>query len=294
MRTLSIVKKYFLSAVQIIKIVVPLYILAELLSFLGWLKYISVIFEPITHLLNLPEEAAVVLLSGAILNIYAALSLASTLELNFQQATTIGTFVAICHSLPIEATVLRRLGVPVVQHVLLRIFIGVAGALVAGTVTAGQDQIVSDVSNTVSMASNLGEVFIESIYKSAYLCAQIIAIVIAVAMVTDFLKSRMFFKKFLTVHSYLPSLLVGGVLGVTYGASVLLAEKSNVQKHQMLYLSTFLLFAHGLFEESVIFALVGASVTIVFAVRLLFALGSVLTLYLALKVLKINVGFPKE
>ena len=59
---------------------------------------------------------------------------------------------------------------------------------------------------------------------------------------------------------------------MTYGATVLLAEKENVHRHQMLYLSVFLLFAHGLLEESVIFALIGASIGIVFGVRITLAL----------------------
>ncbi len=71
------------SSIIILKLVVPIYILADILFYYNLLEYITFIFEPITSFLNLPSEAALSIVSGVFLNLYAAPTFA-TLSLLFK------------------------------------------------------------------------------------------------------------------------------------------------------------------------------------------------------------------
>ena len=65
------------SAWIIIKLVIPIYILAEVLFFYNTLSYFSFLIEPFTSVLDLPKEASLAILSGMFLNLYAAIAFAA-------------------------------------------------------------------------------------------------------------------------------------------------------------------------------------------------------------------------
>jgi len=62
------------SAWLVLKLIIPLYILADLLLYYDVLQYIAFLFEPITDLLDLPKEAALGIAAGMLFNIYAGIS----------------------------------------------------------------------------------------------------------------------------------------------------------------------------------------------------------------------------
>lgn len=82
------------------------------------------------------------------------------------------------------------------------------------------------------------------------------------------------------------SLSVGGFLGVTYGASILLQEIKQVQPEAKVLLLVFLMLAHGLVEETLIFAFFGADIWNIFMIRVGIALLVVFVLFLIIKEFK--------
>ena len=99
------------SSILILKLIVPLYILADILLYLGWLDYISFIFEPITTVLNLPSETALTLAAGLLINLYAAIAFAAPLGLTPYEWTILGVFLGICHSMLVESAIMKKLGI---------------------------------------------------------------------------------------------------------------------------------------------------------------------------------------
>jgi len=51
----------------ILKLVIPIYILAEILFYYNTLAYVSFLVEPFTSILGLPKEAALSIISGMFL-----------------------------------------------------------------------------------------------------------------------------------------------------------------------------------------------------------------------------------
>lgn len=128
-------KKALQSSWIIIKLVIPFSIASDLLQFYGIIESISFIFEPFTNSLHLPSGVALSFASVMFFNIYAGIAVASTLGLSSYEWTIVGTFMAICHSIPLEVAVLKKVGMNIHIHWISRFIFGYLGALIAMYVT---------------------------------------------------------------------------------------------------------------------------------------------------------------
>ena len=69
------------------------------------------------------------------------------------------------------------------------------------------------------------------------------------------------------------SILVGVILGITYGAGILIAEyeKGLLKKREILFIGTYLMIAHAMIEDTLLFVIFGANPWIIVSLRLIFA-----------------------
>ncbi|MBN2204728.1 MAG: nucleoside recognition protein [Thermoleophilia bacterium] len=116
---------------DLIKMMVPAYFVALLLERLGVIDVLAEGAEPVMSVLGLPGEAAVPLVVGYVLNIYAAIGAMQALALTAQQITVLAIAVLIGHNLLVEGVVLQRAGMNGVAFGVLRIVAGLAAAGVA-------------------------------------------------------------------------------------------------------------------------------------------------------------------
>lgn len=114
--------------VELGKIMLPIYIVVELLEYSGILEIISRLFIPFMSIIGLPGEAAFALIIGGAINIYAALGVLTSITLTAKQATIAATFIAISHNLIGETVVIKRIGVNPAFIVGLRILTSFAVA----------------------------------------------------------------------------------------------------------------------------------------------------------------------
>ena len=70
---------------------------------------------------GLPGEASIAMVLGYTVNLYAAVGAASALNLNWMQLSLMGVMLCICHSLPVEAMIVKKVGIPVKQSLMTRI-----------------------------------------------------------------------------------------------------------------------------------------------------------------------------
>ena len=91
----SSLKTSLKSSWTILKLIVPIYILADLLFYYNLLSYITFIFKPLVNLLELPQEAALAIVSGLFLNLYAAIAFAAPLGLGAKEWTVLAVFLGI-------------------------------------------------------------------------------------------------------------------------------------------------------------------------------------------------------
>lgn len=105
------------------KVLVPVYFVVTILKYTPVLGYTSIVFEPVMKLFGLPGEAAIVLVLGNVINIYAAIGAISVLKLSAYQITTIALMISISHSMIVETAVIKQVGVKVWKVVFTRVSI---------------------------------------------------------------------------------------------------------------------------------------------------------------------------
>jgi len=122
--------------------------------------------------------------------------------------------------------------------------------------------------------SSFNDLIVGSLYSSFILSLEIIVLITSLIFFMDFIKSRDFVKKSKKNISKSFSLGVGILLGITYGAGILINEAKNksLNREDLFYVSNFLMICHAIIEDTMLFVIFGADFTVVILIRLTFAL----------------------
>lgn len=114
------------------KVVVPVYLIVTILKYTPVIDWITSLFTPLMTVFNLPGEAAIILVLGNVLNIYAAIGAISAINLSAMEVTVISIMLSFSHSLLIETAVTKKLGIGVKKVVLIRVGLAVISGIVVG------------------------------------------------------------------------------------------------------------------------------------------------------------------
>lgn len=276
------------SSWTILKLIVPIYILADLLLYYDLLSHITFIFKPLVTLLGLPQEAALSIVSGLFLNLYAAIAFAAPLGLGAKEWTVLAVFLGIAHALLVETEIMKRLGLSRVYSILLRLSVGLAVGMLTSQLppswfTQGSEQ--ATVASEHPLYHSLLELLQNSLYESLFLSVKVIILVSTLIFFLDFIKSLPLINKHSQKVNSGFSILVGVILGITYGAGILIAEyeKGFLQKREILFIGTYLMICHAIIEDTLLFVIFGANPWIIISFRLTFA---TLIVYLVVKYYK--------
>jgi len=259
------------SGLLILKYVVPFYIFADILLYFDVLKYLGVVFAPLTAPLHLPPEAAVSLAGGVLINIYAAIAFAAPLGLSPYQWTILAVFLGVCHSMLVESAIMAKLGISSLYSVLLR---GVGACLIVIPVLHMPDswfeRSVQHHEMSLSRYAHFSEMVFDSLGKALVLSLEIIALISLIIVVMDLLKSTSLMRTHLAKVNTSFSIIAGQLLGITYGAGILLREatRGNLSREDIFYIGTFLMICHSLIEDVLLFVLFGANYWVIIGVRL--------------------------
>ena len=273
------------SAVLILKLVIPLYILADLLLYFDLLKYISLLFEPITSFLHLPPEAAMAIAGGVLLNNYAAIAFAAPLQLTPYQWTILAIFLGVCHSMIVESAIMKKLGISYLYSIALRSIM--AFITVVPIMLLPSSFFSTTIEETSVSAQNYNsflELLLGSLKKSTLLSIKMILLIAIMIFIMDWIKSTKFMQEYAKKVNTSFSIFVGQMLGITYGAGILIneAKSGNLSRKEILYIATFLMISPSVFEDTLLFVIFGANYWIIIGIRLIMAF---LVSYLLLRLL---------
>ena len=261
----------------ILSTVIPYFLLAELLLYFELMPIIAQVFTPFTTLLNLPPEAALALASGVFLNLYAAIAFASPLGLSVYDWTVLGLFLGVLHSIPVESAIMKKLGISWIKSISFRLvmaFVVLTPLLIIPT------EILFDNPNEVANAlyqitsitpTNFIDFLLQKIYESILLSIEIIILVSLVIFIITLIKGLNFLQKFDHHLSTIMALITGVLIGITYGAGVLLKEAQYMSKQQVVSVCYFLMVAHAIIEDTLLFVFFGADIFLLISIRLFFA-----------------------
>lgn len=269
---------------MIIKLIIPIYIIADILYYYNTLSYVAFLVEPFTSIIGLPAETSLAIISGMFLNVYGAVAFAAPLELTIHQWSILAVFVGICHSLPVEGVIMKKIGFGNIYSYSLRIIAGFVVAYITYLMPASWfEATLSDAVFEKTTYTSFYELIRGSIYGAIQLAIKVILLITILIFIMEFIKTRKFIIQSQKNVSKGFSISVGVILGITYGAGILIKEvqSGNISKEDIFYIGTFLMICHAIIEDTLLFVIFGADFTMVVGIR---TIAAIIISYILLKI----------
>ena len=268
----------------LLKIMIPISLAVCLLQYYGVIAWCAQWLNPLFCHIGLPGASSIAFLTGATVTTYASLAVMMTMELTMRQATIIAIMVLICHALPLECTVVQKVGSRPIRMGLLRIAGALLAAMYLNLVLPEMSEPFSALSVSATDAS-VWQVLQGWLLSSLRLSVMIFAIIYALMLVQRLMERYGLMQKLvrplspiMRVFGLPPSAaylwLVGNVLGISYGSAVMiqLEEEGKISREEANEVNYHLIMNHSMLEDTLVFATAGVSALWILSTRLLFAL----------------------
>jgi Fe2+ transport system protein B len=275
------------SFVWMCEIIIPVSFLVTLLQWSGWLDKINFVLNPLMSFLNLPPEAALPIITGILINIYAVIAVVTVLPFTVAQMTLIAIFTLICHNLIMEGIVQYRSGINIVKATLTRI---VAAVLTVFVVS----QFFGDTSQSTVMSSALLthtpplEILKTWAIDTAILLSKVFGIIMFIMILLEISRALGWIDRVLKVFKPIMRVLgladrtaimfvAGIVFGLLYGGAIIVEEgkKGTLAREEVEYLHISLGINHAMIEDPALFAVLGVNILWLWIPRLIMAIIAV-------------------
>lgn len=276
---------------RIANVVLPTYVAVVLFKHSPLLPWTVERMAPLMSAFGLPGEAALVLVLGMSINIYAAIAACAGLALTAGQATTIALVLGFAHNLFVESAVLLRLTPRGPAWIALRIAAGLVAGLVFGpwfaALLPGAALATAGETSAVAGPSLAADLFIGGMRSLALIALVSIPIVFALELARlNGLLARLRRPLTPVVRALgidergTEALLAGLFFGLVYGAGVIISriEEEGLPRAQVDRICIALVLCHAIIEDTLLFAPVGAVLWPVALVRIVVAAAALLLL----------------
>ena len=272
------------------KIIFPVTLVMTVLSYTELFDHLIASVSPAMKWIGLPGEAAIPLVFGNFLNLYAAIGAILSLDLTVKSVFILAVMLSFSHNLLVECGVASRVGVKV--WVMITVRLGLA--VLAGVVLShfwhggGEEAVYGFIPSRESVPQDWAAMIEAGTAKAAMGIGQLAAIVIPLMIGIQILKDLRWLHhfsrwmapvtKFLGMRANASTTLAAGLLfGMAYGAGVMEhAVKEDGVDRRSLYLTfIFLISCHAVIEDTLIFVPLGIPVWPLFLIRL--AVATILT-----------------
>lgn len=265
------------------KIIFPVTIVVGILQYTVVLDWLITVVKPFMSLFGLPGEAAIPLVLGNVLNLYAAIGAMLTLEMTVKQVFIIAIMLSFSHALLIESSIAAKVGVNLWFIAFIRIGLAVfAGWLIHLLWQGGSEQAgLGLVAQSGDEVSGWLAIFGKAIQQAAVGVLSLALIVIPLMIVIQWLKEKQWvelfsrwmspFTRMLGMKENTSTTLAAGLLfGISFGAGVMLqaAKEDGVAKKDLYLAFIFLVTCHAVVEDTLIFIPLGIPVWPLLLIRM--------------------------
>ncbi len=123
-------KNGFSVSIKLIKTIVPFYIAIDLLRHTQLANIIGNFLSPFMKPFGLTGKMAVAIISGYLVNLYAAIAALVPLNPTWQQVTIVGLMTGISHNLIVEGAILHKTGTNALFTIVFRITVSIIAGLI--------------------------------------------------------------------------------------------------------------------------------------------------------------------
>lgn len=277
------------------KVVFPVTVIVTVLKYTPVIDVIIQLFTPLMGWLGLPGEAAIPLVLGNVLNLYAAIGAILSLDLSVKSVFILAVMLSFSHNLIIETAVAKQIGIKAIYPVAIRLGLAFLSAFVIHHVWKGGAEIAQygmiaaaqqDPDSWMAIGGLALKTALIGIWQIAVIVLplmvgiQILKDVHAIEAMSKWLYPLTKMLGLSTGKTSIP-LLAGIIFGLAYGAGVIIqsAREENFSKKDLYLLTTFLVSSHAVIEDTMIFIPLGIPVIPLLLIRVITAL--ILTLITA-------------
>jgi hypothetical protein len=269
------------------QIVIPVSFLVTLLQWSGWLDKIDFALNPLMNFLNLPPEAALPILSGVLINIYAVIAVVTVLPFTVAQMTLIAIFTLICHNLIMEGIIQHRSGINVIKATLTRIVVAVLTVFVVSQFFGDTGQSIV-MSSAITAHTPLLDTMTAWARDTGILLLKIFGIIMFIMVLLEISRALGWIDRILVVFKPMMRVLglsgqtaimfvAGIIFGLLYGGAIIVEEskKGALTREEIEYLHVSLGINHAMIEDPALFAMLGVNIFWLWIPRLIMAIIAV-------------------
>lgn len=276
------------------KIIFPITIFVVVLQHTPLLPWIVKLIAPFMGLFGLSGEAAIPLVLGNALNLYAGIAGVLSLDLTVKEVFIIAVMLSFSHNLFIETGVALKVGVKLWVVLVVRLGLAIlSGVMINIMWKGGTEMAVYGMAPKVAaIPQGWGEIIMFGVQKASFGILQLALIVIPLMIVVQFLKDWNYLQKFseklapfTKVIGVKPNasmtLTAGLIIGLAYGAGVMIqaVQEDGVSKKDATLAFIFLIACHAVIEDTLIFIPLGIPILPLLLIRIVTAF--VLTIVVA-------------
>ncbi|WP_226643333.1 nucleoside recognition domain-containing protein [Mesobacillus subterraneus] len=265
------------------KVIFPVTLIVSILQYTPILPWVIDLITPLMSLLGLSGDAAIPLVIGNFLNLYAAIGAILTLDLTVKEVFIIAVMLSFSHNMLVESSVALKVGVKLWVIVLVRLGLAFISAVVINLVWNGGSEIAKYgmVPAKSEEVSGWGAILLESITKAGVGIFQLAIIVIPLMVVVQIMKEKQWLAVFsrwmapatraLGMKENTSTTMAAGLLiGLAYGAGVMIqaVQEDGVSKKDVTLAFIFLVACHAVVEDTLIFVPLGIPVLPLLLIRL--------------------------
>lgn len=272
---------------ELTKVVFPIAFLIQFAQFTPLLSWISEAVAPFMSWFGLSGEAAIPLVLGNVLNLYAGIGAIQALDLTIKQVFILAVMLSFSHNLLLESALCKRVGVAIWAVLLVRVGLAVLSALAIHHFVPGGNESASFAGAAVQEASSMTwlQVGQAALYTAGKSVLQLVVIVIPLMIVIQVLKDLLVLDRF---ASWLAPLLKpfgispkgsiamasGLMVGLFFGAGLIIqeAKEQQLSKRDVTLIIIFLAACHAVVEDTLIFVPLGIPVYWLLLIRLMAAI----------------------
>jgi hypothetical protein len=269
------------------KVIFPITLIVSILQHTPVLQWLIQLVTPFMKWIGLPGDAAIPLVLGNLLNLYAGIGAILTLDLTVKEVLILAIMLSFSHNLLIESTVASRTGMSIALMVIVRLSLAILAAFLIHHLWQGGSETAQYgfVSNSPEQLTSWGAIFLDGMKKACLGIVQLAVIVIPLMIGIQILKELKWIHIFSRWMAPVTKLLgmkentsltlaAGLVFGLAYGAGVMIqaVKEDGVSKRDLTLAFIFLVSCHAVVEDTLVFVPLGIPVWPLLVIRLVTAI----------------------
>ncbi|WP_026909006.1 nucleoside recognition domain-containing protein [Paucisalibacillus globulus] len=268
------------------KVIFPITLIVTILQYTPVLPWVIEKVSPLMGIIGLSGEAAVPIVLGNVLNLYAGIAAIISFDFTVKEVFIMAIMLSFSHNLFIESAVASKVGIKWWIIVGVRVGLALIAATIINLVWNGGSEMAQYgfISQEQATISGWADITVNGLQTAIIAVIQLAVIVIPLMVIMQFLREKGWLAKlsngFAPVTKILGmekntsmTLVAGLTIGLAYGAGLMIQaiKEDDVSKRDMTLALIFLVSCHAVVEDTLIFIPLGIPVWPLLIIRLITA-----------------------